>query len=372
MARKIKRDQVSKTIWGLQVNPPVFFIATAIIILSVALTLIFHDRAEGVFINLQELVASNADWFFIICLNIFIIFLFYLALSKFGQMRIGGPKAKPEFKTTSWFAMLFSAGMGISLLFFGVGEPILHFSNPPNGVANESEAAIQAMNFTFLHYGLQGWAAYALVGLSMAYFSFTRGLPLTIRSVFYPVLGNKIYGIIGHAIDILAVLATIFGLATSLGLGVQQIATGLNFVFGWSSEVGMQILYIAIVTLIATVSVILGVDKGVKILSEWNMRIALFLLLLVVILGPTLFIFRAFVENTGSYIANLIEISFWSETYTEGKWQNNWTIFYWGWWIGWSPFVGMFIARISKGKTLREFILGVLLVPSLLAFFWMT
>lgn len=372
MAKKIKRSQVSKKVWGLQVNPPVFFIATAVIIFSVALTLIFHEQAEGFFINLQEIVASNADWFFIICLNIFIIFLLYLALSKFGQLRIGGPKARPEFKTTSWFAMLFSAGMGIGLLFFGVGEPITHFSNPPNAVAGTPEAATQAMNFTFLHYGLHAWAAYALVGLSLAYFSYTRGLPLTIRSVFYPILGDKIYGTIGDAIDILAVLATVFGLATSLGFGVQQIATGLNFVFGLSSEVGMQVFYIAVITLIATVSVVLGVDKGVKILSEWNMRIALFLLLLVVVLGPTLFIFRAFVENTGSYIANFIEMSFWSETYTGGKWQNDWTVFYWGWWIGWSPFVGMFIARISKGRTLRQFILGVLLVPALLTFFWMS
>lgn len=372
MAKKIKRKEVSKRIWGLQVNPPVFFISTAIIILSVVLTLVFHEQAEGTFVYLQDLVASNADWFFILALNLFIIFLFYLALGKFGQLRIGGPKARPEFKTTSWFAMLFSAGMGIGLLFFGVGEPIMHFSNPPTAIAGTPEAATQAMNFTFLHYGLHAWAAYALVGLSMAYFSYTRGLPLTIRSVFYPILGDKIYGPIGDAIDILAVLATVFGLATSLGFGVQQIATGLNFVFGWSSSVEMQIFYITIITLIATASVVLGVDKGVKILSEWNMRIALLLLLLAVVLGPTLFIFRAFVENTGSYIANFVEMSFWSETYTGGNWQNDWTIFYWGWWIGWSPFVGMFIARISKGRTIREFILGVLLVPALLTFFWMS
>lgn len=350
MARKVKRSDVSKKIWGLQVNPPVFFISTLIIVLSVALTLIFHDQAKETFVNLQEVVAEGADWFFILSINLFLIFLFYLALGKFGKLRIGGPKARPEFKTTSWFAMLFSAGMGIGLLFFGVGEPIKHFSNPPTAIAGKAEAANQAMDFTFLHYGL----------------------PLTIRSIFYPLLGDRIYGRIGDAIDILAVLATVFGLATSLGFGVQQIATGLNFVFGFSSGVGMQVFYIAIITFIATGSVVLGVDKGVKILSEWNMRIALILLLLAVILGPTLFIFRSFVENTGSYIAHFVEMASWSETYTGGKWQNDWTVFYWGWWIGWSPFVGMFIARISKGRTIREFILGVLLVPSLLTFFWMS
>ncbi|MDN6280447.1 MAG: BCCT family transporter [Psychroflexus sp.] len=372
MARKVKRSDVSKKIWGLQVNPPVFFISTLIIVLSVALTLIFHDQAKETFVNLQEVVAEGADWFFILSINLFLIFLFYLALGKFGKLRIGGPKARPEFKTTSWFAMLFSAGMGIGLLFFGVGEPIKHFSNPPTAIAGTAEAANQAMDFTFLHYGLHAWAAYALVGLALAYFSYTRGLPLTIRSIFYPLLGDRIYGRIGDAIDILAVLATVFGLATSLGFGVQQIATGLNFVFGFSSGVGMQVFYIAIITFIATGSVVLGVDKGVKILSEWNMRIALILLLLAVILGPTLFIFRSFVENTGSYIAHFVEMASWSETYTGGKWQNDWTVFYWGWWIGWSPFVGMFIARISKGRTIREFILGVLLVPSLLTFFWMS
>lgn len=372
MAKKVNRSDVSKKLWGLQVNPPVFFISTLIIILTVALTLIYHDQAEGIFLYLQELVASGADWFFILSINVFLVFLFYLALGKFGQLRIGGPKARPEFKTTSWFAMLFSAGMGIGLLFFGVGEPIMHFSNPPTALAGTPEAANQAMDFTFLHYGLHAWAAYALVGLSLAYFSYTRGLPLTIRSAFYPFLGDRIYGKIGDAIDILAVLATVFGLATSLGFGVKQIATGLNFVFGLSNSIEMQIFYIAVITCIATVSVVLGVDKGVKILSEWNMRIALVLLLLAVILGPTLFIFRSFVENTGSYIAHFVEMATWSETYTGGKWQNDWTVFYWGWWIGWSPFVGMFIARISKGRTIREFVLGVLLVPSLLTFFWMS
>ncbi|MGA8854521.1 MAG: BCCT family transporter [Christiangramia sp.] len=372
MAEKVTRSDEKKSIFGLEVNGPVFFTSVIFIILSIVLTLVFKEGAEKFFEDIQSAVANNADWFFILSINIFLIFLIYLAFSKFGNLRIGGQNAKTEFKTLSWFAMLFSAGMGIGLLFFGVGEPVLHFNNPPMAEAGTAAAATEAMNFTYLHWGFHAWAVYALVGLALAYFTYSRGLPLTIRSIFYPFLGDRIYGKTGDIIDIFAVLATLFGLATSLGFGVQQIASGLNHVFGISAGITTQIILIAVVTLIATTSVVLGVDKGVKILSEWNMRIAVVLLILALILGPTIFIFRSFVENTGSYLFNFLDISTWSETYTNGSWQNNWTIFYWGWWIGWSPFVGMFIARISKGRTIREFILGVLLVPSLVTFFWMS
>ena len=372
MAEKVTRSDEKKSIFGLEVNGPVFFTSSIFIVVSIVLTLIFKDQAETFFEDLQHSVAENADWFFILCINLFFVFLIYLALGRFGKLRIGGQNAKPEFKTLSWFAMLFSAGMGIGLLFFGVGEPVMHFNTPPTAEAGTAAAAQEAMNFTFLHWGFHAWAVYALVGLSLSYFTYTRGLPLTIRSIFYPFLGDKIYGKIGDVIDIFAVLATLFGLATSLGFGVQQIASGLNHVFGLPSGTTAQVVLIAIITAIATLSVVLGVDKGVKVLSEWNMRIAVVLLVLALILGPTIFIFRSFVENTGSYLFNFLEISTWSETYTNGDWQNDWTVFYWGWWIGWSPFVGMFIARISKGRTVREFILGVLLVPSLVTFFWMS
>ncbi|PRX48868.1 BCCT family transporter [Salegentibacter salegens] len=372
MAKKVTRSDEKKSIFGLEVNGPVFFISSFIIIVSISLTLIFEKQAETVFADIQNAVANNADWFFIMCVNIFLVFLVYLALGQFGNMRIGGPNAKPEFKTLSWFAMLFSAGMGIGLLFFSVGEPVMHFTAPPTAEAGTAAAAQEAMNFTFLHWGFHAWGVYALVGLALAYFTYTRGLPLTIRSIFYPFLGDKIYGKIGDAIDIFAVLATLFGLATSLGFGVQQIASGLDHVFNVPSGITTQVLLIAGITLIATISVVLGVDKGVKFLSEWNMRVALVLLGLAIVLGPTVFIFRSFVENTGSYLFNFIEISTWSETFTNSSWQNDWTVFYWGWWIGWSPFVGMFIARISKGRTIREFVLGVLLVPSLVTFFWLS
>jgi choline/glycine/proline betaine transport protein len=372
MAKKIIRSDEKKSIFGLEVNGPVFFTSAIIIILVITLTLLFKEQAEGYFTATQDFVANKAGWFFVLSVNIFLIFMVYLAFSKFGQLRIGGQSAKPEFKTMSWFAMLFSAGMGIGLLFWSISEPIYHFLSPPMAEGQTAEAAKEAMKFTFLHWGFHAWAVYALVGLSLAYFTYSRGLPLTIRSVFYPFLGDRIYGKIGDAIDIFAVLATLFGLATSLGMGVQQIAAGLNHLFGIDSGVQTQILLIIGITLIATVSVVLGVDKGVKFLSEWNMRVALLFLLLVVVLGPTIFIFKSFVQNTGSYFSSFLDIASWTESYTGTSWQNNWTVFYWGWWIAWSPFVGMFIARISKGRTVREFILGVLLVPSLVTFFWIS
>ncbi|MDT0678085.1 BCCT family transporter [Autumnicola musiva] len=372
MAKKIVRSDERKSIMGLDVNGPVFFTSSIFIIISITLTLIYEERAEKYFDAIQDFVANNAGWFFVLCVNIFLVFVVYLAFSKYGNLRIGGKGAKPEFKTLSWFAMLFSAGMGIGLLFWSIAEPVTHFMNPPLAESGSPEAAQQAMNFTFLHWGLHAWGIYALVGLSLAYFTYSHGLPLTIRSVFYPILGDKIYGKRGDIIDIFAVLATLFGLATSLGLGVQQIAAGLNHVFGVDSGLVTQVILIGGITAIATTSVVLGVDKGVKFLSEWNMRVAVVLLLLVVILGPTIFIFQSFVQNTGSYLYSFLEISSWTESYTGRNWQNSWTVFYWGWWIAWSPFVGMFIARISKGRTIREFILGVLLVPSLITFFWIS
>lgn len=372
MTKKIVRSDERKSIMGLNINGPVFFTSSIIIIISIALTLIFKEQAEGYFTVIQAFVANNGGWFFVLCVNIFLVFVLYLAFSKFGMIRLGGKDAKPEFTTISWFAMLFSAGMGIGLLFWSIAEPVTHFMNPPLTEGGTPAAAQEAMNFTFLHWGLHAWGIYALVGLSLAYFTYSHGLPLTIRSVFYPILGDKIYGKRGDLIDILAVLATLFGLATSLGLGVQQIAAGLAHVFGIDSGIITQVSLIAGITAIATVSVVLGVDKGVKFLSEWNMRIAVLMLLLVVILGPTIFIFQAFIQNTGNYFYSFLEISTWTESYTGNDWQNGWTVFYWGWWIAWSPFVGMFIARISKGRSIREFILGVLIVPSLVTFLWIT
>ncbi|GAA0761551.1 BCCT family transporter [Psychroflexus gondwanensis] len=372
MSEKVTRSDEKKSIFGLEVNGPVFFSSIILITIGIALTLIYKESAEEFFSTVQNQVAEYGGWLFVFSVNFFLIFVVYLAFSKFGKIRLGGKDAEPEFKTISWFSMLFSAGMGIGLLFWSVAEPVTHFGAPPNADADTIAAAKEAMNFSFLHWGFHPWAIYALVGLALAFFTYSRGLPLTIRSVFYPFLGDKIYGVIGDIIDIFAVLATLFGLATSLGFGVQQVAAGLEQVFGLSSGTTTQVLLIAGITLVATISVVLGVDKGVKVLSEWNIRIAVLLLALVLILGPTIFIFESYLENLGNYFSSVVEISLWNESFTGGDWQNNWTIFYWGWWISWSPFVGTFIARISKGRTIKEFILGVLIVPSLITFFWIT
>ncbi|AFU70409.1 choline/betaine glycine uptake protein BetT [Psychroflexus torquis ATCC 700755] len=372
MSNKVERSDEKKSIFGLKLNGRVFFTSAFLIFLSIALTLIYKDSAKSFFNTTQLYVTENGGWFYILGVNFFLVFILYIAFSKYGTLKIGGEQAKPEFTKLSWFSMLFSAGMGIGLLYFSISEPLAHFSNPPFGEGGNAEAARQAMQYTYLHWGIHIWAVYALVGLSLAYFTYTRGLPLTLRSVFYPFLKEKIYGIWGDLIDIFAVLATLFGLATSLGYGVKQVSAGLNYVFDFPDTITTQVILIAAITLIATGSVVLGIHKGIKVLSKWNIIIALILLLLVLFLGPTLFIFKSYVQNIGAYLGNFIELSTWTETYSQDNWQMSWTVTYWGWWIAWSPFVGMFIARISKGRQIREFIFSVLFLPTLVIFFWMT
>ncbi|KAA5547829.1 BCCT family transporter [Adhaeribacter rhizoryzae] len=368
---KVKSD-IKKSM-GLDVNGPVFWSSIVFLVISIALVLVFQESAETFFSEAQAAVTSTMGWLFILSVNIFVAFCLFLAFSRFGKIRLGGKDAKPEFTTSAWFAMLFSAGMGIGLLFWSIAEPINHFQTPPLGEPGTPAAARQAMNFTFLHWGLHAWAIYALVALALAFFTYNRQLPLTVRSAFYPFLGERIHGVVGHVIDILAVIATLFGLATSLGLGVQQVAAGMNHVFpSIVNNLTTQIILIAVITGIATISVVTGVDKGVRILSEWNIRIALFILVAVIVLGPTVFILGSYVQNSGSYIGNFMQLSFWNEAYSTNNWQGSWTVFYWAWWISWAPFVGIFIARVSKGRTIKEFILGVLIAPSLLSFLWMT
>ena len=272
--------------------------------------------------------------------------------------------------------MLLSAGMGIGLMFWSVGEPMYHYSEPSpmfEGIApNTPEAAQAAMGVTYFHWGLHPWAIYAVVGLGLAFFAYNRGLPLTIRSIFYPLLGNRIYGPWGTIIDVLSVLATLAGLATSLGLGVSQVNAGLNYLFGLTISTEVQVALIAIITGFATMSVMAGLDGGVKRLSEWNMGLAGIFMLFLLITGPTVYILSGFTQNLGFYLTNFSELSLWTETFKDSNWQGGWTVFYWAWWISWSPFVGMFIARVSKGRTVREFILGVMIVPTLLSFIWMS
>lgn len=272
--------------------------------------------------------------------------------------------------------MLISAGMGIGLMFWSVAEPTYHFQAPPSVIGSieplSRDAAQQALGITFFHWGFHAWGIYALVGLALGFFAYNKGLPLTIRSVFYPILGDRIYGWMGNTIDILAVASTLFGLATSLGFGVQQVNAGFNFLTGLPISTPIQVGLIAIITGLATASVVSGLDAGVRRLSELNMILAAIFMTFVLLVGPTLFILGSFVQVTGYYLASLPTLSFWTETFSASSWQNSWTVFYWGWWISWSPFVGIFIARVSKGRTVREFILGVLLLPSLLTFVWMS
>lgn len=309
-------------------------------------------------------------------MNIFVLAAAGFAIHRFGRIRIGGKDAQPEFSTPAWYAMLLSAGMGIGLMFWSVGEPIYHYASPSpmfEGVEGFTPAAAQAaMSVTFFHWGLHPWGIYALVGLGLAYFAYNRKLPLTIRSIFYPLLGDRIYGFWGNLIDVLSVLATLTGLATSLGLGVKQINAGLFFLFGWDITVTTQMVLIAVITAAATLSVVAGLDSGVKRLSELNMGLAAVFMLFVLFAGPTVFILGGFTQSLGHYLSKLPEMSLWAETFRPSNWQGSWTVFYWAWWISWSPFVGMFIARISKGRTVREFVIGVMLIPTLLSFLWMS
>ena len=376
MEQKYKRSD-KRTFLGIKANGPVFIISLMIIATLVITTLWVGKPMEKYFSQTQTTVANNTGWFFILVVNVLLLFAIYIGFSKFGKIRLGGKDAKPEFSTKGWYSMLFSAGMGIGLLFWSVAEPILHFtSNPLTDNADKIEAAKSAMRITFLHYGVHVWGTYAIVGLALAFFTFNRKLPLTIRSVFHPIFGDKIYGPIGDAIDIVSVIATIFGLATTLGFGVQQVNAGLNYLFGIEASTNTQIILIILITAMATLSLVLGLDKGVRRLSEWNMRLALGLLIFMIIVGPTVFVFKSFVQNVGNYISDFFELSFWTETYQgvkeEKQWQSSWTVFYWAWWIAWSPFVGLFIARISKGRTIKEFVFGVLFVPTILSFFWMS
>ena len=359
---------------GFDIHPQVTFYSAGFLLVFIALTLIFPDAANGVFSAILSFINGTLGWLYVIDFNIFVLAALYFAFSRYGKIRLGGPMAVPEFSTGAWYAMLVSAGIGIGLMFWGVGEPIFHLASPAPffDVAPGSEAAAKAgLATTYLHWGIHGWALYGLVALALGFFAYNRGLPLTFRSIFYPILGPKIYGGWGNAIDTLTVVATLFGLATSLGFGAGQAAAGLSKLFGLPSGTGFQIVLIAAITGLATISVVAGLDAGVKRLSQLNIYLAGAFLLFMLIVGPTLFAISLFTESIGYYIQILPEFSFWNEALTGGTtWQAGWTIFYWGWWISWSPFVGMFVARISKGRTVRELLLGVIFLPTLLCFFW--
>ncbi|WP_367107107.1 BCCT family transporter [uncultured Psychrobacter sp.] len=355
-----------------RVNKPVF-IASAVLILGfIIFGALFQDLADTVFTSLQGFITQRFGWLFIILVNVAVFMCLYLIFSRYGDIRLGHQTETPQYSLPSWIGMLFSAGIGIGIMYWGTAEPVYHFMAPPLGEAETVEAAKQAMNISFLHYGIHAWAIYAIVALSLAYFHFRRGLPLSIRSSLYPILGQKIYGNWGHAVDTLAVFGTMFGVVTTLGFGVLQINSGLEGLFGLPNTITMQVILIAFITMLACGSLLMGLDKGIKRLSDTNIVLTFVLLGFAFILGPTQYIMDSLVENTGNYLQNMVQLGFWNEAYSKTDWQSSWTIFYWAWWISWSPFVGVFIARISRGRTIREFLLGVLFIPMIILFFWFT
>jgi len=352
--------------------PQVFYPVAGLILLLVAMAFAAPVRTQSLFGAAKLWVGEEAGWFTVLSVAGFLVFVVGVAASRIGTLKLGPDHSEPDYRYPTWFAMLFAAGMGIGLMYFGVAEPVMHFSAPPVGEAGSVDAARQAMRITFFHWGLHAWAVYAVVALSLAYFAYRHGLPLRMRSALYPLIGERIHGWIGHAVDAFAVLGTIFGLATSLGLGVIQINSGLNYLFGLHIGTGVQVGLIAAITVVATLSVFSGLDRGVRRLSEFNMLLAIALLLFVMLTGPTIHLLQALVQNTGMYVSSVFAMTFNLYAYEPTGWIGGWTLFYWGWWIAWSPFVGMFIARISRGRTIREFVVGVLLVPMGFTCLWMT
>ena len=354
------------------INPPVFWVSAVLLLLIVLYASVFQAHAQSLFAHIQGWIIGNVSWFYILAVAIILGTVVFLGISRYGDIKLGPDHSTPDYSSTSWFAMLFSAGMGIGLMFFGVAEPVMHFLKPPIGDGGTVQAAGEAMRITFFHWGLHAWAIYAIVALILAYFSFRQGLPLTLRSALYPLIGERIYGPLGHAVDIFAIIGTVFGVATSLGFGVAQINTGLNALFGVPVSTGVQIALIIGTTFLATLSVMSGLDKGIRRLSELNLGLAVLLLLMVMLLGPTVLILQTFVQNTGGYLSEIVSRTLNLYAYQPTDWIGGWTLFYWGWWLAWSPFVGLFIARISRGRTIREFVTGVLLVPTAFTLLWMT
>ncbi len=369
----VGQDNVQK--WGFDVHNPVFGISAGLIALFLIAALVLDPAtAKSTLDGIKLQIISSFDWLFIWAGNIFVLFCLALIASPYGKIRLGGEDAVADYSVMSWLSMLFAAGMGIGLMFWSVAEPVAYFTGwyeTPLGVeANSPEAAKLALGATMYHWGLHPWAIYGIVALSLAFFSYNKGLPLSLRSIFYPILGDRAWGWAGHCIDILAVLATLFGLATSLGLGAQQAASGIHHVFGIDAGIGLQIAVITVVTLLAVVSVVRGIDGGVKILSNINMIIAFLLLVLVAVIGYAVS-FSSIATTFMSYAENILPLSN-PHGRNDEAWFQGWTVFYWAWWISWSPFVGMFIARVSKGRTIRQFITAVLIVPTSVTLIWMS
>ena len=365
-------------------NPGMALAAKCVVLAFVLATIRDVDAAGAVFGRIRAWVEGTLDWFYILTVSAAVLACLLLACSRFGRIRLGDDASEPEFKTSSWLAMLFSAGIGIGLLFFSIAEPLFYFDNsqtagyPNNPSADlagalllDEQRAVHAMRVTYFHWGIHGWAVYVVVGLCLAYFGYRKKLPLTLRSALHPLIGDRIYGPVGDLVDLLAVFGGVFGIATSLGLGASQMATGLNVLLGVDPGLVTQVALIAGISLAATLSAVSGVSRGIRVLSEWNIRVSIVLLGCFLLLGPFTWLVGFIATSLGEYLWRLVPMSFRiADDPGEAAWQNAWTIFYWGWWISWAPFVGTFIARISRGRTLREFVLGVLVVPTGLGLVW--
>jgi choline/glycine/proline betaine transport protein len=355
-----------------QLNKTVFVSASSIIIALLLYTVALPEQAQSLFTLMQTSIINNGSWFYVLTVAFIFFFVIFLGFSRYGDIRLGPDHATPDYSMLTWLSMLFAAGMGIGLMFFGVAEPLMHYLSPPTAEKGTVAAVQEAMKMTFFHWGLHAWAIYAIVALVLAYFSYRHNLPLTLRSALYPLIGERIYQWPGHLVDVFAVVSTVFGVATSLGLGASQVNAGFGYLFGIEVSTTNQIIIMIGIIGLAIISVATGLDKGIKILSETNMVLAVILLTLVFVLGPTVFLLQAYLQNIGDYLADIVHNTFNLFAYKKTTWIGGWTIFYWGWWLAWAPFVGLFIARISRGRTIREFIVGVMLIPTVFTLFWMT
>ncbi|MBI1492788.1 BCCT family transporter [Halocynthiibacter styelae] len=358
----------------------------AMIAVFVLFTILNVEYAGKLYGGIRSGVEGALSWYYISSVVILFFVCLFLMFSRFGSIRLGDDDSRPEFSNFSWFAMLFSAGVSIGILFFGIAEPLFYFDNsaawgyPNNPFADAAghtemnmERAVDAVRTTNFHWGLHGWAIYTMTGLALGYFAFRKKLPLTFRSALYPILGDKIYGPAGHAVDLLAVFGTVFGIATSLGLGVTQMAEGLNVLFGTGTSTTLKVGLVIVISIVATMSAVSGIGKGIRILSEWNIILSILLVLFFLFAGPTQWLIGFFLNAMGDYATTLWSMGFWTASEAgDVKWQGGWTLFYWGWWLSWAPFVGMFVARISKGRTIREFMLGAMFVPTTMAFIWIS
>lgn len=365
----------NKQFWGLDFHNPVFPITAGLIVLFIVYALVDPATASAQMVAARTWSIDHFDWLFMAAGNIFVLFCFALILLPVGKVRLGGPAERPEYSTMSWFAMLFAAGMGIGLMFWSVAEPVAYYTDwygtPLNVAAKTPEGASAAMGATMFHWGLHPWAIYGVVAVAIGFFTFNLGLPLSLRAAFFPLVGHRVRGWIGHVVDTIAALATMFGLATSLGLGATQAASGIHFVTGLPNTLGLQLAIIVVVGCVTILSVWRGIDGGVKLLSNINMALATTLMVFVAIAGGLLAYLKGLFTTTADYAEFLLPLSNWVGR-EDQSWFHGWTVFYWAWWISWSPFVGIFIARVSRGRTVRELLTAVLVVPTLVSILWMT